>query len=120
MRRSRSGRTSSAGSGIARTLRMREESRVAHDRSLTAAETQPPAVLLVLCGRPAAAQNGRTTAMMTRTKLALGTAATVIALAACGPSGGTPGNHAGPRIHGVQQAQSQSYVNLDAKDLANL
>jgi hypothetical protein len=58
--------------------------------------------------------------MMTRTKLALGTAATVIALAACGPSGGTPGNHAGPRIHGVQQAQSQSYVNLDAKDLANL
>jgi len=52
--------------------------------------------------------------MMTRTKLALGTAAAVIALAACGTSAVTPRTHAGQLPHGVQQAQS------DARDLANL
>jgi hypothetical protein len=52
--------------------------------------------------------------MMTRTKLALGTAAAAIALAACGTSAVTTRPHAGHLLHGVQQAQS------DARDLANV
>jgi hypothetical protein len=51
--------------------------------------------------------------MMTRTKLALGTAAAVTALAACRTSAVTPRTHAGQLPHGVQQAQS------DARDVAN-
>ena len=51
--------------------------------------------------------------MMTRTKLALGTAAAAIALAACGTSAVAPRTHAGTVSHGIQQAQS------DARDLAN-
>jgi hypothetical protein len=55
--------------------------------------------------------------MMTRTKLALGTAAAVIGLAAGWTSSGTPGTHAGPLPNRVEQGQSTSD---DAKVLANL